>query len=131
MVLRAWIGGAHSHLRSVHRRRLVVVLRVDFARWRQTAEDLRRLALGAPHARTRERSLALYEIAQGSCATRVAARTGRPPQTVMEWLHAYNAQGPEALVYRRTGGRPPFAPGSRPALARSCAPPSRPRLPRP
>jgi len=27
-------------------------------------------------------------IAQGSCATQVAARTGRHPQTVMEWLHA-------------------------------------------
>ena len=28
----------------------------------------------------------------------------------MGWLHAYNAHGPDALVYRRTGGRPPFAP---------------------
>ena len=107
------------------------MLRVDVARWDQTAEDLRRLAMSASHARTRERSLALYEIAQGRCATRVAERTGRHPQTVMAWLHAYNVQSPEALVYRRTGGRPPFVPGSRSALARSCAPPSRPRLPRP
>src|SRR3954463_10499181 len=74
----------------------------------QSPEDLRRLAMSAPHARTRERALALYEIAQGSCATRVAGRTGRHPQTVMGWVHAYNAQGPDALGFRRTGGRPPL-----------------------
>jgi hypothetical protein len=50
---------------------------------------------------------------------------------VMGWLHTYNAQGPDALVYRRTGGRRPFAHRSRPVSARSCAPPSRPRPPRP
>ncbi len=83
------------------------MLRVDHARWGQTPEDLRRLATSAPHQRTRERFLALYEVTQESCATRVAARTRRHPQTVMEWLHLYNARGPEALAYRRTGGRPP------------------------
>jgi transposase len=105
------------------------VLRVDWARWGQTPDDLRHLALNAPHARTRERALALYDIAQESCATQVAERTGRHPQTVMEWVHAYNTQGPDALAYRRTGGRPPFVPASRPASARSCAPPSAPRPP--
>ena len=103
------------------------MLRVDHARWGQTPEDLRRRATSAPHQRTRERFLALYEIAQESCATRVAARTGRHPQTVMEWLHRYNTHGPEALAYQRTGGRPPFAPRSRPSLAPRSAPPSAPR----
>jgi hypothetical protein len=100
------------------------VLRVHYARWGQTPEDLRQLAMRAPRARTRERSLALYEITQGSCATRVAARTGRHPQTVMGWLHTYNAQGPEALVYRHTGGRPPFVRASLPASVQLSAPPS-------
>ncbi len=58
-----------------------MVLRVDWARWDQTPENLRRLAMNAPHARTRERALALYEITQGQCATRVGARAGRHPQT--------------------------------------------------
>jgi hypothetical protein len=84
------------------------MLSVDHVRWGQTPEDLRRLAMGAPHRRTRERFLALHEIAQGGCATRVAVRAGRHPQTVMGWLHAYNAHGPDALAYRRTGGRPPL-----------------------
>src|SRR3954451_18784603 len=102
------------------------MLCVESARWDQTPADLRELAMGAPHPRTRERFLALYEITQESCATRVAARTRRHPQTVMEWLHLYNSGGPEALAYRRTGGRPPFARTSRPASVRSSAPPKAP-----
>ncbi len=97
------------------------MLRIDHAHWGQTPEDLRSLALSAPHPRTRERALALFDIAQGTCATQVALRTGRRAQTVMDWVHAYNERGPEALAFRRTGGRPPFAPRSRPASARRCA----------
>ena len=107
------------------------MLHVDCARWGGTAEDLRYVALSAPHARTRERALALYEITQGSCATRVAARTGRHPQTVMGWVHAYNAQGPGTLAFRRTGGRPPFARRSRRRFVRPSAPPSVRRPPHP
>ncbi len=73
------------------------MLRVEYARWGQTPGDLRELAMSASHLRTRERFLALYEITQESCATRVAERTRRHPQTVMEWLHLYNTRGPEAI----------------------------------
>ena len=51
------------------------MLFIDHARWGQTPEDLRRLATSAPHRRTRERFLALYEITQECCATPV--RCGR------------------------------------------------------
>jgi Homeodomain-like domain len=98
------------------------VLRVDHGRWDQTVADLRHLALTAAHPRSRERVLALHEIAQGSCATAVAERTGRRAQTVMGWLHAYNEHGPEALTYQRTGGRPPFVPTSLPRLVIRSAP---------
>ena len=99
------------------------MIRVDYARWSQTPEGLRSLALSAPHARTRERALALFEITQGRCATRVAARTGRHPQTVLGWVHAHNAHGPDALAFRRTGGRRPFfARTAEPNSARRSAP---------
>ena len=98
------------------------VLRVDHGRWDQTVADLRHLALTAAHPRSRERFLALHEIAQGSCATTVAERTGRRAQTVMGWLHAYNEHGPEAMTYQRTGGRPPFAPTLPPRLVIRSAP---------
>ena len=107
------------------------MLRVEFARWDQTPADLRELAMSASHLRTRERFLALYEITQESCATRIAERTHRHPQTVMEWLHLYNTGGPEALTYQRTGGRPPFAQRSKPTLVRRSVPPNDPPQPRP
>ncbi len=107
------------------------MLRVEYAHWGQSPEDLRRLAMSTPHARTRERALALYEITQGSCATRVAARIGRHPQTVMGWVHAYNAQGPGTLAFRRTGGRPPFARRSQRRFETPSAPPSVRRPPHP
>ena len=112
------------------------MLSVDHARWGQTSEDLRRLAMGAPHRRTRERFPALHDITHEGCAprvvaTRVAARPGRQPRSVTGWLHAYDAHGPDAPAYRRTGGRPPFAPASKPAAARPSVRPSAPLPPRP
>jgi transposase len=81
------------------------MLRVECTRWGQTPADLRRLAMSAPHPRTRERFLALYEITQESNATRVASGIGRHPQKVRQWVHRYNGGGPDAVSYRRTGGR--------------------------
>src|SRR3954449_4808816 len=102
------MDGVCSHVITLHRRGSGFVLRVDYARWGQTPEDLRHLALSAPHARTRERALALFDITQHRCATQVAMRTGRRAHTVLGWVHTYNAQGPDALAFRRTGGRRPF-----------------------
>jgi len=108
------------------------VLRVDYARWGQTPEDLRHLAVSAPHARTRERALALFDITQHRCATQVAMRMGRRAHTVMDWVHAYNQGGPDAPVFRRTGGRRPFfARAAKPSSARPSAQPSARRPPHP
>ena len=98
------------------------MLHVEHQLWGQTVADLRHLALSAAHPRSRERFLALHEIAEGSCATAVAERTGRRAQTVMGWLQAYNDHGPEALTYQRSGGRPPFVPLLPPRLASRSAP---------
>src|SRR3982750_3308713 len=127
-----WIGSAGSHLIPLHRRGSGFVIRVDYARWGQTPEDLRHLAVSAPHARTRERALALFDITQHRCATQVAVRTGRRAHTVMDWVHAYNQGGPDALAFRRTGGRRPFfARAAKPNAARRSAQPSARRPPHP
>src|ERR1044072_6980883 len=122
------MGGLGSYLITRHRRGSGLVLRVDYARWGQTPEDLRYLAVSAPHARTRERALALFDITQHSCASQVAERTGRRAHTVMDWVHAYNQGGPNALTFRptaRPAARRPFFPHSaKPNLARWSAPPS-------
>lgn len=84
------------------------MLRVNITRWQQAPEDLRNQAVNASHPRTRERFMALYEISQGKNATQVSRTTARNHQTVMEWVHRYNASGPDSLVYRHTGGHPPL-----------------------
>lgn len=85
------------------------MLRPDFSKWGQTAEDMRQLSIHAAHRRSRERYQALYLIGIGQTnATRWAQQIGRDDQTVMGWIHLYNTTGPEALLYKRTGGHPLF-----------------------
>lgn len=106
-----------------------MVVPVDLKRWNQTAEDLRELALTAKHPRTRERFLALHEIACGSNATEVAAYSGRSDESVLRWLHTYNERGPDAVCYCRTGGHPLFVQRSQARSSakstRRCAPQQR------
>lgn len=85
------------------------MVRPDIEKWGQSLTDLRRMATEAGHPRARERFLALYMI--GSKRTSAAGwsvEIGRTDETVLGWVHAYNAGGPEALKYRRTGGRLPL-----------------------
>jgi transposase len=84
------------------------MLKVNFKKWQQTPQDLRDKALCADHPRTRERFLALYEISQGKIATQVANEIKRLPWTVMEWVHKYNNEGENALIYQRSGGKRPL-----------------------
>jgi hypothetical protein len=91
------------------------MIRPNTAKWQQTPDDLRRLATDSAHPRTRERFLALYQIAtQQTNATQWAERIGRCDECVMSWVHEYNERGPEALTYRRTGGTAPLLHRPRP-----------------
>ncbi len=80
------------------------MLKVYTEKWGQNEESLRQQALKEAHPRSRERLLALYDICRGQNATQVGIRTGRNPQTVMGWVHRYNAEGPESMRYRHSGG---------------------------
>ena len=84
------------------------MLKINTAKWQETPESLRKLALLEGHPRTRERLMALYEITQGKCASLVARETRRNPQTLMTWVHQYNNFGPKALKFKHTGGHPPL-----------------------
>jgi transposase len=85
---------------------------VDTARWKQTPDDLRRLAVEAPHPRTRERFQALYEVTQDWSAFGWSKETGRRHSTILDWVRTYNERGPDALTFVRTGGRSPLCPRS-------------------
>src|SRR5215813_10494497 len=85
------------------------MVHVDLAKWGQSLEDLRRASVPTTHRRSRERFQALYLIASGHFnATTCAAHIGRQDETVLGWVHRYDEHGPDALTYRRTGGRAPF-----------------------
>jgi transposase len=102
------------------------MVRPDFAKWNQTPDDLLRLAREAEHPRNQERYMALYAIGtKASSASRWAEATGRENETVLGWIHQYNAKGPSAVLYRHSGGRPPFLP----AKAKSRSSPSSKRVP--
>jgi hypothetical protein len=95
------------------------MLRVEMDKWGQTVEDLRLASLQAAHRRSRERFQALYLIASGRfSATTCAAHIGRQDETVLGWVHRYNEHGPDALTYRRTGGRAPFLTSPSPSRSR-------------
>src|SRR4051794_32383469 len=87
-----------------------------------------RLVTHAAPAKPRALS-GLYLIASGRFnATACAAHIGRQDETVLGWAHRYNEHGPDALTYRRTGGRAPLLTGSNRSRSltspRTVAPPS-------
>lgn len=85
------------------------MLRPDFNKWNQTPEDIRQLSIKAEHPRSRERFQALYLIGIGQTnSSRLAKEIKRDDQTVMGWIHRYNNEGSDALLYKRTGGHLPF-----------------------
>ena len=82
------------------------MIRPDFGKWDQTAEDVRRLSITAEHPRSRERYQALYMIGSGqSNASQWAQGINRCKQTVLDWVHQYDALGPDGVRYEHTGGR--------------------------
>ena len=87
------------------------MLRPDFAKWNQSAEEMLRQSTEAEHARTRERCLALYMIGtKQTNATQWSREIGRQDITVHGWIHRYNESGMEGIRYEHTGGPTPLLP---------------------
>ncbi len=83
------------------------MVRPDFTKWNQTADDVLRLAREVDHPRSRERYMALYAIgSKQSNANLWAKATGRENETILGWIHQYNDGGPAAVAYQHSGGRP-------------------------
>jgi transposase len=82
------------------------MVRPDFQKWAQSADQMRRLSIEAEHPRSRERYKALYMIGSGQeNASQWAKKIQRRPQTVLDWLHSYNQDGPASIPYQHSGGR--------------------------
>lgn len=48
----------------------------------------------------------MRDIARGSCASALCKPLGRHLTTVLQWVHNFNERGPQALIYRHSGGAP-------------------------
>ena len=69
-----------------------VSLRADY-----TAADLRRLAAATKHAGQSRRLLSLAAVVDGMDRTQAARIGGMDRQTLRDWVHRFNAHGPDGL----------------------------------
>ena len=79
-----------------------ISLREDFS-----AEELRALARRSRDVRQCRRLLALAAVAEGQSRALAAAVGGMDRQTLRDWVHRFNAEGPEGLHDRTTDGPAP------------------------
>ena len=88
-------------------------IRTDFS-----ASELRRLAAGSKDANQSRRRLSLAADLDGMSREDAAQIGGMDRQTLRDWVHRFNAQGPDGLTDIRSKGHPPrLAPGQLAALA--------------
>lgn len=70
-----------------------------------SAGELRRLAARARDAGQSRRLLALAAVRDGMNRGEAARIGGMDRQTLRDWVHRFNAEGPEGLINRRLPGR--------------------------
>ncbi len=79
-----------------------VKLRTDYS-----ASDLRRLAAASKHANQSRRLLSLAAVLDGMDREQAARIGGMDRQTLRDWVHRFNDQGPDGLRDIRSKGHPP------------------------
>jgi transposase len=77
------------------------------ARWQMDEAAVRQRMYRSPTPRERERWHAVWLLAQGWSAAKVAELLERDPHTISDWLSAFAEGGPPALGFEQTGGAPP------------------------
>ncbi len=85
----------------------MIDLAAALARWELDLRQVRERMYRAPTPRERERWHALWLLAQGWSANRVADVLEREAHTIGSWLAAFERDGPAALAFAQTGGPPP------------------------
>ncbi len=79
-----------------------VGMRTDYS-----AFELRRLAASSKHANQSRRLLSLAAVLDGMSREDAARIGGMDRQTLRDWVHRFNAEGPEGLKDIRSKGHPP------------------------
>ena len=95
-----------------------VELREDFS-----AVELRRLATRSRDANRARRLLALAGVRDGMSREAAALIGGMDRQTLRDWVHAFNARGPDGLVNAKApGAQPKLSPEQQAEIAALCPP---------
>ena len=81
----------------------VQITRVD-----RSAQDLRKLSRLSCDSYQARRLLALAAILDGARRCDAAKMAGMDRQTLRDWVHRYNAEGPGGLLDRPRSGRKPL-----------------------
>ena len=76
-------------------------------RWKLDERQVRDRMYRSPTPRERERWHAVWLVARGWSAARVAEALERDAHTVGEWLAQFRESGPAGLTFDQTGGPPP------------------------
>ena len=69
------------------------------------AAELRALAKAAVAPEQARRLLAIALVLEGTSRAKAARSTGMDRQTLRDWVHRFNAAGPDGLVDRKAPGR--------------------------
>jgi len=75
--------------------------------WELDEYQVRDRMYQAPTARERERWHAVWLVARGWSAARVAEALERDAHTIGEWLAVFRERGPAGLGFEHSGGPPP------------------------
>ncbi len=78
-----------------------VEIRKDYS-----AAELRRLAAGSKNANQSRRLLSLAAVLDGMNREEAARIGGMDRQTLRDWVHRFNAEGPDGLKDIRAKGQP-------------------------
>ena len=75
--------------------------------WNLDIRSVREQIYRASTGRERERWHALWLLARGWSAAKVAEALDRDPHTVGDWIDNFRREGPQGITFEQTGGSPP------------------------
>ncbi len=80
---------------------------ITITRTKESAEDLRHAARSSKNVAQARRLLAITLVMDGQSRTEAATAAGMDRQSLRDWVHRFNAEGPACLVDKPRSGRPP------------------------
>lgn len=80
---------------------------IAITRQEESAAELRRLARASRDVAQARRLLAIALVMEGRSRTEAATAAGMDRQSLRDWVHRFNADGPAGLLDKPRSGRPP------------------------